>query len=44
MIHVNAMWTGLRGRMNACRFRYTHRVVLDLMIGIVFLAKTMFYL
>jgi hypothetical protein len=43
-VFVNAMWAGLRGRMNACRFRYTHRVVLGLMIGIVFLAKTMFYL
>jgi hypothetical protein len=27
-----------------CRFRYTHRIVLALMAGIVFLAKTMFYL
>ncbi len=43
-VFVNAMWAGLRGRMNACRFRYTHRIVLGLMIGIVFLAKTMFYL
>jgi hypothetical protein len=43
-VFVNAMWASLRGRMNACRFRYTHRIVLGLMIGIVFLAKTMFYL
>lgn len=43
-VFVNAMWAMRRGRMNACRFRHTHRVVLGLMIGIVFLAKTMFYL
>jgi hypothetical protein len=43
-IFVSALWAGRRGRMNACRFRHTHRVVLGLMIGIVFLAKTMFYL
>jgi len=43
-VFVNAVWAGMRGRMNACRFRYTHRVVLGLMIGIVFLARTMFYL
>jgi hypothetical protein len=43
-IFANALWTGRRGRMNACRFRYTHRVVLGLMIGIVVIAKTMFYL
>lgn len=43
-VFVNAVWAGVRGRMDACRFRHTHRVVLALMIGIVFLAKTMFYL
>lgn len=43
-VFVNAVWAGARGRMNVCRFRYTHRVVLALMVGIVFLAKTMFYL
>jgi hypothetical protein len=43
-VFVNATWASLRGRMSACRFRHTHRVVLALMIGIVFLAKTMFYL
>jgi hypothetical protein len=30
--------------LDMCRFRYTHRIVLALMGGIVFLAKTMFYL
>jgi hypothetical protein len=43
-VFVNAVWAGARGRMSVCRFRYTHRVVLVLMVGIVFLAKTMFYL
>jgi hypothetical protein len=43
-VFVNAVWAGLRGRMNACRFRHTHRIVLAMMVGIVFLAKTMFYL
>jgi uncharacterized protein len=43
-VFVNAMWAMRRGRMDVCRFRHTHRVVLGLMVGIVFLAKTMFYL
>jgi Uncharacterized protein conserved in bacteria len=43
-VFVNAMWASLRGRMDVCRFRHTHRIVLGLMVGIVFLAKTMFYL
>jgi len=43
-VFVNAMWASLRGKMDLCRFRHTHRIVLALMVGIVFLAKTMFYL
>ena len=43
-VFVNAMWASLRGKMDLCRFRHTHRFVLALMVGIVFLAKTMFYL
>jgi hypothetical protein len=43
-VFANAMWAMRRGKMDVCRFRYTHRVVLGLMIGIVLLAKTMFYL
>ena len=43
-VFVNAVWAGARGRMNACRFRHTHRIVLAMMAAIVFLAKTMFYL
>jgi hypothetical protein len=43
-VFVNAVWAGARGRMNACRFRHTHRIVLAMMAAIVLLAKTMFYL
>ncbi|CAM0999969.1 Copper resistance protein D domain-containing protein [Rhodanobacter sp. Root179] len=43
-VFVNAMWTMRSGKMDVCRFRHTHRIVLGLMVGIVFLAKTMFYL
>ncbi len=43
-VFVATMWAMLRGRMSVCRFRHTHRVVLALMIGIVFLAKAMFFL
>lgn len=43
-VFVNAMWAMRSGKMDVCRFKHTHRVVLSLMVGIVFLAKTMFYL
>ncbi len=43
-VFINAMWASRHGRMDVCRFRHTHRIVLGLMVGIVFLAKTMFYL
>ncbi|HEY8585630.1 MAG TPA: hypothetical protein VIL60_02765 [Rhodanobacter sp.] len=43
-VFVNAMWAMRKGKMDVCRFKHTHRVVLGLMVGIVFLAKTMFYL
>ncbi|MEO8998800.1 MAG: hypothetical protein ABI227_06490 [Rhodanobacter sp.] len=43
-VFVNAMWAMRHGKMDVCRFRHTHRMVLALMVGIVFLAKTMFYL
>ena len=43
-IFVNAMWAMRRGHMDLCRFRHTHRTVLGLMVGIVFLAKAMFVL
>jgi len=43
-VFLSTMWAALRGRMDPCRFRRTHRSVLVLMIGIVFLAKAMFLL
>ena len=43
-VFVDAMWAMRHGRMGVCRFRLAHRIVLGLTIGIVFLAKTMFYL
>ncbi|HEV2538397.1 MAG TPA: hypothetical protein VGU03_01710 [Frateuria sp.] len=43
-VFVNAVWAGARGRMSVCRFRHTRRIVLAVMAGIVFLARTMVYL
>jgi hypothetical protein len=43
-VFVNAMWAMRHGKLEVCRFKHTHRLVLALMAGIVFLAKTMFYL
>lgn len=43
-VFINAMWAMRSGKMDVCRFKHTHRVVLSLMVGIVFLAKTMFFL
>lgn len=42
-VFVGAIRAGLRGTMDPCRFRHTHRIVLALMVGIVALAKLMFY-
>lgn len=42
-IFVSSIWAALRGKMDPCRFRWTHRIVLILMIGIVFLAKAMLF-
>ena len=42
-VFVGAIRAGLRGTLDPCRFRHTHRIVLALMIGIVVLAKLMFY-
>ncbi|HET8899025.1 MAG TPA: hypothetical protein VFN09_09675 [Rhodanobacteraceae bacterium] len=44
VVFASAIIAGARGRMNPCRFRNTHRVILTMMVGIVFLAKTMFTL
>lgn len=43
-VFMSALLAERGGRMDACRFRSTHRVVLGLMIAIVFLAKMMFHL
>ena len=42
-IFARAWWALRRGRLDGCRRRHTHRVLLALMAGIVFLAKTMVY-
>ena len=43
-VFASTMWAGLRGRLDPCRFRHTHRIVLALLVGVVFLAKAMFLL
>lgn len=43
-VFVSAMRAARKGTMDLCRFRYTHRIVGAIMLGIVLLAKGMFYL
>ena len=43
-VFVAALRASLRGTMDVCRFRSTHRIVAALMFGIILLAKGMFYL
>lgn len=43
-VFVSAMRAARKGTMDPCRFKYTHRIVAGLMLGIVLLAKGMFYL
>lgn len=43
-VFVTAIRASIRGTMDLCRFRYTHRIVAGLMLAIVLLAKAMFYL
>ncbi|MBK9989860.1 MAG: hypothetical protein IPP19_03740 [Verrucomicrobia bacterium] len=43
-IFASAIRASVKGTMNPCRFKYTHRIVAVLMLGIVLLAKGMFYL
>jgi len=40
-VFVSAVRASKHGKMDICRFRNTHRVVLALMVAIVFIAKTM---
>ncbi len=42
-VFVAAIRASFKGTMDLCRFRYTHRIVAVLMLGIVVLAKAMFY-
>ncbi len=42
-VFVTAIRASIKGTMDLCRFRYTHRIVAGLMLGIVLLAKGMFY-
>jgi uncharacterized protein len=43
-VFVASMRAARRGTMDVCRFRHTHRIVASIMLGIVLLAKGMFYL
>ena len=43
-VFVSAVRASRRGKMDICRFRNTHRAVLAMMVGIVFIAKTMRFL
>ena len=43
-VFVSALRAARKGTMDLCRFRHTHRVVGAVMLGIVLLAKGMFYL
>jgi hypothetical protein len=43
-VFVSAMRAARKGTMDVCRFRHTHRIVGAVMLGIVLLAKGMFYL
>lgn len=43
-VFVSAMRAARKGTMDLCRFRYTHRIVGAIMLGIVLLAKAMIYL
>lgn len=43
-VFVVSMRAAIKGTMDVCRFRHTHRIVALLMLGIALLAKGMFYL
>ncbi|MBP7950334.1 MAG: hypothetical protein KA004_11805 [Verrucomicrobiales bacterium] len=42
-IFANAIYASFKGKMDLCRFRYTHRIVAGFMVGIVLLAKALFW-
>lgn len=41
-VFAQTIWAGAHGKLDVCRFRNTHRIVLAMMIGIVIIAKLMF--
>ncbi|TAM11161.1 MAG: hypothetical protein EPN72_03500 [Nevskiaceae bacterium] len=41
-VFARAIWAGLHGGMDPCRFRNTHRIILAMMVAIVVIAKLMF--
>lgn len=41
-VFARAIWAGMHGGMNPCRFRNTHRIILAMMVAIVVIAKLMF--
>lgn len=41
-VFAQTLWAGLRGKLDVCRFRNTHRIVLAMMVVIVVIAKLMF--
>lgn len=41
-VFAQTIWAGMHGKMDVCRFRNTHRIVLAMMVGIVVIAKLMF--
>jgi uncharacterized protein len=43
-VFMASLSAAARGKMDPCRFRYTHRVVAVMMLAIVLLAKGMYYL
>lgn len=41
-VFARAIWAGMHGGMDPCRFRNTHRIILGMMVAIVVIAKLMF--
>lgn len=41
-VFAQTMWAGAHGKLDVCRFRNTHRLVLAMMVVIVVIAKLMF--
>lgn len=41
-VFAQTIWAGRHGKLDVCRFRNTHRIVLAMMVVIVVIAKLMF--